>query len=149
MHTRRLSNKAGVRPGAVAWDGTLLRRESDPLYIMRRDTDPLPRPGSDEPRPLLSAALWLKIARGSLVIALIAAATLYIHLNPPSTGVTKEAQNHESSFVAPRGTLDQSAEFALIEHYADTPAPRQEFLPDPAAPLRLLDPTWNPSFNGG
>jgi hypothetical protein len=149
MPTRLRSNKGGQRrPGTVNWDGTVLRRESDPLYNMRREADPTDRSKPDEPAGLKSAALWLKIARGSLVLALIAAVTLYVHLNPPTAAVQTEIDD-ESSFVAPRGTLDLAAEFAAIENYVDTPAPKQEVLPDPAAPLRLLDPAWNPSFNGG
>lgn len=149
MHTRPPSNRPGPRArGTVGWDGTLLRRESDPMYIMRRETDPTEQPRPDGQRPILTAALWLKIARGSLVLALIAAATLYVHMNPPAA-VTATVVDDESAFVAPRGTLDMEAELVLVEKYVDTPAPKPELLPDPAAPLRMLDPEWNPVFSGG
>lgn len=58
------------------------------------------------------------------------------------------AQNLDFVYVAPVGLLDPKAEFNWISVFEDfVSLPGENVLPDPVAPLRLLDPSWAPSFN--
>ncbi len=52
-----------------------------------------------------------------------------------------------SVFVAPQNILDPSESFTWVEQYRDF-VPQSEGTPaGPTAPLRLLDPEWNPVFS--
>jgi hypothetical protein len=50
--------------------------------------------------------------------------------------------------VAPVGTLDPEVTFAAVTQFKDFESlPETDALPAPVAPLRVLDPHWNPSFS--
>jgi hypothetical protein len=50
--------------------------------------------------------------------------------------------------VAPFGTLDPEVTFAAITQFKDFESlPENDPLPAPVAPVRVLDPHWNPSFS--
>lgn len=50
--------------------------------------------------------------------------------------------------VAPLGTLDPDAKFALVTDFKDLVVVSPvETAPEPVAPVRLLDPSWNPNFS--
>ena len=54
----------------------------------------------------------------------------------------------EDVFVAPRGLLDQNATFNWLENSQDIEVRQTEPPIRQAAPLRLLDPQWQPDFSG-
>lgn len=94
-----------------------------------------------------SATLWLKIVIGSLLAALSSATLLYIQLSARPSMVAP-AEDNISSFVAPRGTLDSTASFTLVEQFEDSPPPPTPALPEPVAPPGLLDPARKFTFDG-
>jgi len=50
--------------------------------------------------------------------------------------------------IAPVGTLDPDASFVWVTHFSDfVSLPEDEAFPEPLAPVRLLDPEWNPAFS--
>jgi len=54
----------------------------------------------------------------------------------------------EDVFVAPRGLLDQNASFNWLDNSQDIEARQADAPPPATAPLRLLDPQWQPDFSG-
>lgn len=55
----------------------------------------------------------------------------------------------ESVFVAPKRILDPKATFNWVETFRDFTPAAEAAPPAPKAPIRVLDPDWNPRFSGG
>ena len=54
----------------------------------------------------------------------------------------------DAVFVAPKGILDESTTFFWIDDAKDVEQKTEPALPEPVAPVRLLDPEWHPHFSG-
>jgi hypothetical protein len=117
-----------------------------------------------------SPKVWLSIAVGSLVLAAGAGLLLLSRLDGPRQvhlGSTFDAIElfvrdtirlsfksrnpkgfQDIAYVAPKGLLDKSMTFKWIDPAEETPPTPDEQAPviQALAPLRLLDPTWNPVF---
>ena len=61
----------------------------------------------------------------------------------------KTDEIQKSVFVAPKRILEEAASFKWVEKYQDFVPRSEDTLPEPKAPIRLLDPDWKPAFSGG
>lgn len=64
------------------------------------------------------------------------------------TSRMKKSGISDDVFVAPRGLLDKDANFRWLENSEDIEAQINRDRLLPVAPLRLLDPQWQPDFQG-
>lgn len=114
-----------------------------------------------------SPQVWLAIALVSFLLAVGSGGFLYTQLSVDQKGellvpydavsrfvrdtirlTFKTDQYVESVFVAPKQILEQSASFTWVDQYQDFVPLSDEAPPEPKAPVRLLDPQWNPDFAG-
>lgn len=115
----------------------------------------------------LSPKAWLVIALGSFLLVVGSSSFLFTKLEDdqkerllvPFDVVTrffhdtvrltfKTDRYAASVFVAPQSILDPSESFTWVEQYQDFVPRSEDALPEPIAPLRLLDSEWNPVFSG-
>ena len=115
-----------------------------------------------------SPQLWLAIALASLLLASGSGVLLFSRLSNDQKDklyvpydlvrrfmrdtvrlTFKTDQNKEAVFVAPKRILEQSASFKWVDEYQDFTARLEDALPEPKAPVRLLDPDWKPVFSSG
>lgn len=117
---------------------------------------------------LFSPGTWLAVSALSLVIASASGALVMSRQGVQAQDVLLPAYDwarrfardtvrltfktdegvQETVFVAPRGILDQSTPFKLVEKFDDFVPNVEAANRPPLAPLQVLDPEWIPVFSG-
>lgn len=115
-----------------------------------------------------SPKVWLAIALASLLLASGSGVVLFSKLSNDQKDklyvpydlvrrflrdtvrlTFKTDQTKDAVFVAPKRILEQSASFKWVDEYKDFAAQPEDAVPEPKAPVRLLDPDWQPVFSSG
>lgn len=100
----------------------------------------------DFTNPSKQRLFWLTVGLSLFLAVLSTALLIASHLKEQALELQIHEANEAALFVAPPDILDPQAKFNDLGDYEDTLPLADPPLPSPAAPERILDPTWNVKF---